>query len=338
MSSTVEKGMNEILLITESELRQCVSLNRETIDVIDQAFARLNQGGVIMPPVLSMELPQVNGEVDVKTAYIPGLDSFTIKISPGFFDNPLKGLPSLNGLMVTFAADTGLVKAILLDNGYLTDVRTAAAGGVAARHLAPKQPTTAGIIGAGVQARLQARALLLERDIKRLLVWARDPQKAKQYAEEQTRELQVSVETADSIEQLMQESQLVVTTTPAKEPILKAGWLHPGLHITAMGSDSPEKNELDPEILDRADRLIVDRISQSLERGEMRSAVKAGIMSIQNKAKELGELCSGHISGRQSDQDITVCDLTGTGIQDTAIADYAVRTARDLGLGTLIKA
>ena len=131
-----------------------------------------------MPPILSMALPAVNGEVDVKTAWIPGFDGFAIKVSPGFFDNPKRGLPSLNGLMILFSATTGLVEALFLDNGYLTDVRTAAAGAVAARHMAPATVETAGVLGTGVQARLQLEAAHLVRPFRRALVWGRDPAKA----------------------------------------------------------------------------------------------------------------------------------------------------------------
>ena len=127
---------HDILVVTEAELRRSVKLDTDAIDTVERAFAALATGEVVMPPILSMALPQANGEVDVKTAYIPGFDGFAIKVSPGFFDNPKLGLPSLNGLMILFSAKTGLVEALFLDNGYLTDVRTAAAGAVAARHLA----------------------------------------------------------------------------------------------------------------------------------------------------------------------------------------------------------
>jgi ornithine cyclodeaminase/alanine dehydrogenase-like protein (mu-crystallin family) len=146
---------HDIRIVTEAELREAVTLDLALVDVIERAFVALSEGGVVMPPVLSMDLPQSNGEVDVKTAVIPGVESFAIKVSPGFFDNPKIGLPSLNGLMILFSATTGLVEAVFLDNGYLTDLRTAAAGAVAARHLAPTNVETAGVIGAGVQARLQ---------------------------------------------------------------------------------------------------------------------------------------------------------------------------------------
>ena len=170
---------HEVTILTATELRGLVKLGLPAIDVVERAFAALASGSVIMPPILSMAIPQANGEVDVKTAYIPGFDGFAIKVSPGFFDNPKLGLPSLNGLMILFSAQTGLVEALLLDNGYLTDVRTAAAGAVAARHLAPSTVETAGVIGTGIQARLQIEAAHLVRPFSRVLVWGRNMAKAR---------------------------------------------------------------------------------------------------------------------------------------------------------------
>ena len=142
---------HDVTVLTERDLRGIVALDLATVAVVGKAFAALASGKVVMPPILSMAIPEANGEVDVKTAYIPGFEGFAIKVSPGFFDNPKLGLPSLNGLMILFSAKTGLVQALLLDNGYLTDIRTAAAGGVAAKHLAPQRVETAGVIGTGAQ-------------------------------------------------------------------------------------------------------------------------------------------------------------------------------------------
>jgi ornithine cyclodeaminase len=328
--------MPDITILTERELRDCVTLDKSAADVVEAAFKALAEGGVIMPPILGMTIEAKNGEVDVKTAYIPGLDGFAIKVSPGFFDNPRKGLPSLNGLMVLLCAETGIVKSVLLDNGYLTDLRTAAAGAVAARHLAPEQVRTAGVIGAGMQARLQMQALRLERAFDELLVWSPRTESSRLYAEEQAEILGVPVKVADSAEQVVRLSQIVVTTTPARKPVVLADWLHPGLHITAMGSDSPEKNELDPHILARADRFVCDRIQQSQERGELRAALETGVAGIE--LTEIGEICAGQKPGRRSADEITVCDLTGTGAQDTAIATHAAAIARTRGYGTLISA
>ena len=168
----------DIILLTEADLRAAVPLDLAAIGVVEDAFRALAGDGVVMPPILSMHLPAANGEVDVKTAYLPGFEGFAVKISPGFFDNPSLGLPSLNGLMVVLSARTGLVEAVLLDNGYLTNVRTAAAGAVAARHLAPPVETAA-VLGSGVQARLQMIALHLVRPYRRGLVWGLDPQEAR---------------------------------------------------------------------------------------------------------------------------------------------------------------
>src|SRR6056297_3842222 len=184
---------HDIKIVTEAELRGVVGLDLDTVNVVERAFSALASGDVVMPPILSMDLPAANGEVDVKTAYIPGFEGFAIKVSPGFFDNPKLGLPSLNGLMILFSSRTGLVEALFLDNGYLTDLRTAAAGAVAARALAAETVETAGVIGTGVQARLQMKAAHLARPFKTLLVWGRDAAKAKVCADDLAADLDVDV-------------------------------------------------------------------------------------------------------------------------------------------------
>lgn len=321
---------HEIQIVTEAQLRAAVSLDLTTVDVIERAFAALASGEVVMPPILSMDLPQANGEVDVKTAYIPGFDGFAIKVSPGFFDNPKIGLPSLNGLMILFSAKTGLVEAVYLDNGYLTDIRTAAAGAVAARHLAPKLVQTAGVIGTGVQARLQLQAAHLVRPFDRVLVHGRDMAKARACADDLSRTLGIEAEAMSDPAEMVAQCQLVVTTTPARTPVLRAEWLHPGLHITAMGSDQEGKNEIDPAAIAAADLYICDRVSQCEVSGELEAARAAGLLAGVTPP-ELGEVITGAKAGRQSEDDITICDLTGTGAQDTAIASHVRAMLPDAG-------
>ena len=326
---------HDIQIVTEAELRAAVGLDLTTIDIIEQAFAALAKGGVVMPPILSMDLHAANGEVDVKTAYIPGFDGFAIKVSPGFFDNPKLGLPSLNGLMILFSAKTGLVEALFLDNGYLTDIRTAAAGAVAARHLAPAHVETAGVIGTGVQARLQMQAAHLVRPFARVLVHGRDMDKARACAADLASALGIRAEAIADPAALVAESQLVVTTTPARTPVLKADWLHPGLHITAIGSDQTGKNEIEPAALMAADAYVCDRVSQCEVSGELEAALASGIWTKGTPA-ELGEVITGAKPGRTSPDAITICDLTGTGVQDTAIATHV--RARFGNAGTIIRA
>ena len=328
---------HDIIVVTEAELRQAVKLDMSAIGTVERAFAALATGEVIMPPILSMAIPDANGEVDVKTAYIPGFEGFAIKVSPGFFDNPKLGLPSLNGLMILFSAKTGLVEALFLDNGYLTDVRTAAAGAVAAKHMSPAAVETGGVIGTGVQAKLQMEAAFLVRPFKRVLVWGRDSEKAQTCASELAANLGVEARVENDPGQLVAESQLVVTTTPARTPVLNADWLHPGLHITAMGSDQGEKNEIDPQALARASAYICDRVSQCEKLGELRSAIATGLWDKGTPA-ELGEVVAGKVTARKSPDDITICDLTGTGAQDTAIATHALGAAKAARLGTIIQA
>lgn len=325
--------MPAIRILTEAELRETVPLDGAAVDCIDAAFRALAGGGVVMPPILSMAIHAFNGEVDVKTAYVPGVDSFALKISPGFFDNPKIGLPSTSGLMILFSARTGQVEALLLDNGYLTDVRTAAAGAVAARHLAREDAACAAILGTGMQARLQLQALTLVRPIARAVIWGRDAAKAQRLADDLSQTLGIDVSAADDPRQAVGGADIIVTTTPATEPILAAEWLQPGQHVTAMGSDQANKNELDPAALARADLYVADRLSQTRTLGELRSAIAAGVMA-DGAYHELGAVCAGEAQGRTSPDAITIADLTGTGVQDTAIATLAAQRAAAAGLGT----
>jgi ornithine cyclodeaminase len=331
-------GTREIKILSEAELRGCIALDPDSIHCVEDCFRALATIPVVMPPILSFEIAEHNGEVDVKTAYVPGLESFAIKMSPGFFDNPKIGLPSVNGLMVVFSATTGLVEAVLLDNGYLTDVRTAAAGAVAAKWLAREDAGRAGIVGAGVQGRLQLEALALVRPIAQAQVWARDGERAASYAAEMEQSLGLPVVPAESLEGLVRGSDIVVTTTPSKDPLIEADWLHPGLHVTAMGSDTDHKNELAPAVLAAADLYVPDRLSQCAILGELHHAVAAGAVAADAAYPELGEIIAGLAPGRSDDGQITVCDLTGTGVQDTAIATLARGRAEAGGVGTAIQA
>lgn len=326
--------MPEITIVNESELRTLVQLDHDAIACVERAFEALATQPVIMPPILRLDIEDSNGEVDVKTAYVPGIDSFAIKISPGFFDNPKLGLPSVNGLMVLFSAKTGLVEAVLLDNGYLTDVRTAAAGAVAAKRLAREDARTAGIIGAGVQAGLQLEALTLVRPIERAKVWARDEAKATSFAKKISDKIGIEVEPVPSAEAAVRSNDIVVTTTPSTKPLIESDWLSSGQHITAMGSDAEHKNELSPTIIKTAARYVCDRREQCARLGELHHALKAGLIDPGTTFPELGEIIAAKSTGRPSADAITIADLTGTGVQDTAIATFAYARAIDAGAGT----
>jgi len=320
-----------VTILTEADLRALVPPDTAAVDCIEDAFRALATKPVAMPPILRLDIPEHRGEVDVKTAYVPGIDHFAIKISPGFFGNPALGLPTTSGMMVVLSARTGLVQALLLDNGYLTDVRTAAAGAVAARHLSRADSTTAAILGAGMQAELQAVALSLVRPIRNVRIWARDPARAAALCDRLAAR-GLSAAPFATVDAAVAGADVIVTTTPATGPILHDA--APGQHITAMGSDAEHKNEVSPALLAKA-TYVADRLSQSRVLGELHHAIAAGVVSSDRAFAELGQVVAGLVTGRSSPDQITLADLTGTGIQDTAIAALAVARARACGAGKI---
>lgn len=326
-----------VLVLTEAELRECVGMDEEALCAVQDAFTWLAEDRAVMPPIMHIEIAEHRGDVDIKSAYVKGLDSFAVKLGSGFFDNPSLGLPSSSAMVVLLSARTGFCEAVLLDNGYLTDLRTGLAGAVAAKFLAPAQVDTVGVVGAGAQARYQVHCLRLVRDFRRLLVFSRSEQRTAGYIEEMRRTLGIAVEAAPDVEQLVRESQLVITTTSARAPLLQRAWLHPGLHVTAMGSDLSGKQELDAGVLAAADRLVCDRKSQCFSMGELQHGLAAGILDEESPIAELGELTAGRAPGRARDSEITVCDLTGTGVQDTAICALARRRAVERGFGVQLE-
>ncbi|MFM0661338.1 cyclodeaminase [Paraburkholderia sediminicola] len=328
--------MTSITLLGEAELHELVPLDLAAIDQVEAAFLALATEAVAMPPILRLDLPEHNGEVDVKTAWLPSFDSFAIKVSPGFFNNPSLGLPSLNGLMLVLSAKTGLTEAVLLDNGYLTAVRTAAAGAVAARWLAKQHTPQVAVLGAGEQARLQLRALMLVRRVEHVRVWARDPGNAQRFAAEMSASLGVQCDVARDVHHALAEADIAITTTPSRTPLIDVTDLHPGLHITAMGSDAEHKNEIAPAALAAA-RYVCDRAQQTRVLGELHHALNAGVMHAGAAIAELGQVIAEQAVGRANESDVTICDLTGTGAQDTAIASLALKRARAAGAGTIFR-
>ena len=327
--------MADITILTEAVLRQLVPLDLEAVACVEDAFRALATKAVVMPPILRLDIAEARGEVDVKTAYVPGIDSFAIKISPGFFDNPRLGLPSVNGLMVLLSARTGLVEAMLLDNGYLTDIRTAAAGAVAAKYLVRADASIAAIIGAGAQARLQLAALCLVRPIRRAVLWSRDRGKAETLAAEVVAEHGIAVSVAATIEAAVSEADIIVTTTPSSTPLIRAEWLRAGQHLTAMGSDAEHKNEIDGAAVLRAHLYVADSLVQTRRLGELHHAIAAGLVAPDRVFAELGAVIAGQATGRTSPRQITFADLTGTGVQDTAIATLARQRAEAAGAGQI---
>ena len=310
------------IILHHEQIKKLVSLNESIIPIIENAFVSLSEGKATTPPIMRLDIPEFHGEADVKTAYIKGLDSFAIKIALGFFNNPSIGLPSSNGLMILFDSKTGALKAVLLDQGYLTDIRTAIAGAIASKHLANLEVSNVGIIGVGMQAQLQLQALMLVRKPTNAFIWGRNKGKTSIYIDAMKNKLNINFHQCLNIEELCEKCEIIITTTPSKEPLIKDEWLKKGMHITAMGSDAEHKNELDPRIIKSCNLYVPDKQSQTNVLGELHHAIKKEIVDKNKKFKELGEIIKNPNLGRQTKNDITVCDLTGTGVQDTAIARH----------------
>jgi ornithine cyclodeaminase len=248
------------------------------------------------------------GDAHVKVAHLAGEDVFALKVSASFYANPAKGLSSSQGFSAVMSATTGEALALFADGGWLTDIRTAMAGAIAARAIGYKGGTL-GIVGAGIQARMQAEMIRRHIGADRVLIWGRDPAKAQALAAE------LGGEPCGALADLVRASDLIVTTTPSTEWLIDDDWVRPGARIVAVGSDGGGKRELDPRILGRA-TVIVDSVSKCLENGEAGWAVRAGLLAV-DAVVPLGELLA---EPRTFADAIVVADLTGLPVQDAAIA------------------
>ena len=298
----------------------------DVLPLIEAGFVAYSEGRAVVPPVGELILDE--GETHIKYGFIRGEPWYVIKIASGFYKNPARGLPSGDGMMLLFSQATGQPVATLLDQGHLTDVRTAAAGAIGARYLAPRRVDRIGVAGAGVQARHQVRHLKPITECRSVLAWGRTDEELEAYRRDMEAEgFEIAV-TRDPAE-LGASCNLIVTTTPATEPLLRVDDIRPGTHINAIGSDAPHKQELDPAILSRASLVVADSRAQCRERGEIARALDAGAIS-PDQVKELGDVIAGQTPRRTDDDQITVFDSTGVAVQDIQIASAV---ARAVGVG-----
>jgi len=289
----------------------------DVISAMQEGFIQYSNGNTVVPPVAELLFDQPRGEAHIKYGYIKNADYYVIKIASGFYDNPQYGIQSSQGMMLLFAQKTGVPEAVLLDRGYLTDIRTAAAGALVAKYFAPQQIEAIGIIGTGIQAKLQLLALQQHNPCKTVWVWGRNRQNSEKFALDLGADFSVHI--AKSPAQVAANANLIVTTTPSESALLNAEDVRPGTHITAVGADTANKQELSSEILKLADRVIVDSIPQSRSRGEVYRAICDGTIS-ERQVVELGVALQSVDLQRSDDRQITVADLTGVAVQDIMVA------------------
>lgn len=313
-----------MVILNESEIRGLVDTDGARTAVAD-AFRALHRGEATLASVISLPFTRPEGLAHIKAGHLHADAVWTVKISADF--DPGNGNPTRHsGLMLVLSSEDGSLLGTLVDNGYLTELRTGAAGAIAAELLARRDATTVAIVGAGSQARYQLDALLRVRSIENVRVASRSPERARAYVDEVALSYGLSTRLCDSVEEAVRGADIVVTTTQSRAPLVQADWLDQGTHVTAVGSDEPGKQELAPEVLARADIVAVDDRGQAAHYGELHHGIEHG-SSREDDTVTLGELLEGDAPGRVEAADITVADLTGVGVQDAAIAALVMREA-----------
>ncbi len=310
------------LVVSAEECELAVNVP-ELIEEIAQGFIEYTAGQVVVPPVGYLGFTEPTGDVHLKYGYVKGGDVFVIKVAAGFPQNSLKGLPTGDGCMLVFSSHTGFLLAVLLDRSRLTDLRTAVAGAVAARALAPRQVTRIGILGTGVQARLQPLMLGHVTPCREISLYGRSSDHVVSCAAY----LELAgfrVKLCKTAEEVAESSNLIVTTTASHVAHFPAGAVQRGTHVTAVGADAPGKQELDPALFARAEIVVADSIAQCADHGDLAAALAAGEISL-HRVRELGAVLANPAFGRTSDAQISIADLTGVAVQDIVIASHVMR-------------
>ena len=330
----MNRFVRQVRVLREEDVRASIDM-ASCIDACERAFAAYSAGRAETPSVIHLDVLERQGEVHVKAGHLHGESSYAVKVASTFPRNAELGLPASDGMVIVFDVETGAPVSFLLDGGYLTDLRTGAAGGVTARYLAPEQVWTVAVIGTGAQARYQLDALALERPgFRTVRVWGRDRDHANGCVEELRGRPGMpegcSFEVAPTVAEALDDADVVITCTASPIPLVQGEWLKLGAHVTAVGSDGADKQELDPTVLGRADVLVVDSRTQCAAFGELHHAIEAGLATAE-RAIELGEICANVKPGRTSSEQLTVCDLTGLGVQDVAAANVVLANLGERG-------
>jgi alanine dehydrogenase len=286
---------------------------RLCMEAVEDAFRQLARGGVPAPGILGLHAAE--GGFHIKAGLLSAdRPYFAAKVNANFPGNPSRGLPTIQGVVYLCDASNGAPLAVM-DSGSITALRTAAASAVAAKHLASQDCDTALICGCGAQAVAQVRALQEARRPKRWLAYDADPAKAIAFAEAAG----IACKAVTDLAQAVGESRIVVTCTTARRFFITRDMVRPGTFIAAVGADNEDKQEIDPRLLVAA-KLVTDLTAQAATIGDLHHAIAAGFMAVADVHAELGEIVAGSKPGRASDEEITVFDSTGTGLQDVAAA------------------
>jgi alanine dehydrogenase len=324
------------LLLKKEEVRGLISM-KEVIGTVEEAYKAFNSGQVIQPPYIGIDLPSHRGEIDFKLGYNQGNEVISMKASSGgFTGNPEQyGVPNGMGTVLLFDGRSGALMCVM-DGSLLTGLRTGAAGAVSVKALARKNARKITAIGTGNQARMQIRAIREVMKIEEIHAWSDHAESMAGFKADIESELDIPVVLAHSKRQAVAQADILITTTRGKGSLVEAGWVRPGTHIVAIGSDAPGKQEFEPEVF-RDAKVVVDSIAQCVEKGETQHPIAKGLMTPKDIHAEIGEILLGRKPGRESDDEITIFDSTGMAIQDNTTAAKIYRNALDKQVGTFFE-
>ncbi len=306
----------------------------DVLEVVELAFRELALGHVQMPPKVYLNFQEYNGDLRTMPSYLERLNIAAVKVVNAHPDNPRRyGLPTVMATILLLDPKNGQLQSIM-GGARVTAMRTGAAGGIAAKYLAIRDPRTVGFVGAGTQARTQLLALLVVfPGLREIRVWDMQPQAATVFAEEiKHGNEKVQVVPVETVQDAVEGADIVVTTTPSRKPLVSNEWVENGTHFNCIGADAPGKEELDPAILKRS-KIVVDDWVQASHSGEINVPVSNGILYRENVWAELAEVVARLKTGRSSPNETTIFDSTGLAIQDAVTAELVYRKALERGIG-----
>lgn len=319
------------LLLSYDDVLSVLSM-KDMIDAVEEGYISYNRGKVVQPDVVSIEEEKNNGETDIKSCYNEENETVSIKIASGFWDNPNNyHISTMQGTIVMLDGRNGLPICVM-DGSLITNYRTGAAGAISCKYLARKNSKTVAVIGAGGQARMQIYALKEVMPIETVKVFSPVEDELQRYKDDIEENTGLEVIICSTASEAIKGADIAISTTPTKDFWVKKEDVKAGLHIVAVGADMAGKNEWDPSIFSGA-KVVTDSTMQCISRGETRNAVVNAIISEDDIYGEIGEIVEGDKSGRTSDDEITIFDTTGMGVQDNVAAVSIYRLARKKGIG-----
>lgn len=317
-------------VITEENARALVSVE-DAISAVEGSFVAMARGEARNYPVVREVVGYQDAVFGVKTGCNHGAPLLGLKAGGYWPHNLTKGLTNHQSSTVLFDPETGRASALVSAN-YLTGVRTGAASAIATKYLSRPDSSVLGIIGTGAQSTYQLRATLAVRPIRTVYAWDPSPDNLAMFGRT-VAELGLAYAPQTGCQDVVVNSDILITVTPSKAALVEKSWVRPGTHISAMGADTKGKQELDPALVASA-ALFVDETEQAMSIGECQHAFIAGLITAQSVRGSIGAVIAGLCEGRRTAQEITLFDGTGVALQDLVVADLAVRLAARRGLGS----